>query len=264
MATGFFGKLRRAPRAIAARWPLWVWKARFKLYQASMLLHARQMPRAPEITVPTAIYGDGGGGYCLATEGLGPDSVVYSVGIGCEVSFDKALIAAHGLHVHGFDPTAEAARYVASQAMPPNFHFHPYGLSAADGELEIQAIRKPTDNYRAATVLDIGKGEGDTIRVPMRSLTTIMRELGHDHVDVLKLDIEGGEYPVLEGLLAGDMPIRQIVLEFHPHLINMQRHGRMIGRVGWDETAQAIARLREHGYRIFYVSPRGTEFSFLR
>ena len=40
-----------------------------------------------------------------------------------------------------------------------------------------------------------------------------MRELGRDHIDVLKMDIEGSEYGVLEDVLYLD--IRQLLVEVH-------------------------------------------------
>ena len=36
---------------------------------------------------------------------------------------------------------------------------------------------------------------------PVSSLANFMAELGHDWVDVLKIDIEGAEWSVLKGLL---------------------------------------------------------------
>jgi FkbM family methyltransferase len=35
----------------------------------------------------------------------------------------------------------------------------------------------------------------------MKTLKDIMNELGHEHIDVLKMDIEGSEYDVLENIL---------------------------------------------------------------
>ena len=40
----------------------------------------------------------------------------------------------------------------------------------------------------------------------VKKLSTIMRELGHAWVDVLKIDIEGNEWPVLEGMIADKTP----------------------------------------------------------
>ena len=43
--------------------------------------------------------------------------------------------------------------------------------------------------------------------VQLHSLETIMEELGHSWVDVLKVDIEGFEWGVLEALVGSDEPL---------------------------------------------------------
>ena len=42
-----------------------------------------------------------------------------------------------------------------------------------------------------------------------------MDELGHDHLDLLKLDIEGAEYEVLDSLAAEGIRSRILCVEFH-------------------------------------------------
>ena len=50
----------------------------------------------------------------------------------------------------------------------------------------------------------MGRGAGS---IKVKRLTTIMRELGHEWVDVLKIDIEGHEWPVLEDMIADKAPL---------------------------------------------------------
>ncbi len=47
---------------------------------------------------------------------------------------------------------------------------------------------------------------------PRRSLSSIMRELGHTHLDILKMDIEGAEISILKGSLPS---IGQLQVEVH-------------------------------------------------
>ncbi|GIS18490.1 MAG: hypothetical protein CM15mP120_04060 [Pseudomonadota bacterium] len=42
-----------------------------------------------------------------------------------------------------------------------------------------------------------------------------MRDLGHDHLDVLKMDIEGAEYAVLDDMLQSNILPDQLLVEFH-------------------------------------------------
>ncbi len=52
----------------------------------------------------------------------------------------------------------------------------------------------------------------------VKKLSTIMKELGHKWVDVLKIDIEGNEWPVLEGMIADKSPFMftQMQVRRHP------------------------------------------------
>ncbi len=49
----------------------------------------------------------------------------------------------------------------------------------------------------------------------MKSIENIMKELGHKHIDVLKMDIESAEYDVIENILNAKISITQILIEFH-------------------------------------------------
>jgi hypothetical protein len=88
----------------------------------------------------------------------------------------------------------------------------------------------------------------------VRRLSTLMRELGHDAVDVLKLDIEGGEYEVLDDLLRERLPVRQLLVEFHHNF----------PAIPFARTEAALRALKGAGYELFHVSERGLEVSLGR
>ena len=50
---------------------------------------------------------------------------------------------------------------------------------------------------------------------PGRSLPSLMRELGDDIVELLKLDVEGSEYEVLPGLDLDRMGVEILCVELH-------------------------------------------------
>jgi sensor c-di-GMP phosphodiesterase-like protein len=70
----------------------------------------------------------------------------------------------------------------------------------------------------------------------------------------MKMDIEGTEYEVLDGLLSSSIKPTQLLVEFHH---------RFPG-IGLEKTADIIERLRGAGYKIFAISEIGREVSFLR
>jgi len=59
------------------------------------------------------------------------------------------------------------------------------------------------------------EGAAQTAMAPVRHIATIMKELGHGSIDLLKMDIEGAEYGVIEDLSSSQIPIGQICVEFH-------------------------------------------------
>jgi Methyltransferase FkbM domain len=81
-----------------------------------------------------------------------------------------------------------------------------------------------------------------------------MAELGHAHIDLLKMDIEGAEYAVIDDLVDSNIRPAQILVEFHH---------RMPG-IGPERTRHAVLQLRRAGFGLFAVSPSGEEYSFIR
>jgi len=192
------------------------------------------------------------GGYAVCPTSLGEASIVYSFGVGTDISFDEALIALRGVTVHAFDPTPRSVEWVNAQSLPERFVFHPWGIAAFDGTARFHAPKDPT--HVSHTLLEGGNMGTGTVEVPVLSLRTIMSKLGHDRIDILKMDIEGAEYDVLSDVLGGDLAIPQILIEFHHH-----RSG-----VPLERTQAAVAALEQAGYRAFNESPSGYEFSFVR
>lgn len=192
------------------------------------------------------------GWWMICPDDLTADSVVYSFGIGTDISFDRAIIERTGATVHAFDPNPHALAWVKRQETPPGFVLHPYGVADFDG---IAPLFPPDDAVPDSfTMLDHMFETESTGPAPVYRLTTIMDSLGHTGIDLLKIDIEGMEYRVIRDLLADDVPVRQIVVEFHHRLSGL----------GFAKTRTAIRALQAHGFKIFHVSVNGWEYSFRR
>ena len=81
-----------------------------------------------------------------------------------------------------------------------------------------------------------------------------MRELAHEAIDILKMDIEGAEYRVIDDMLRAGIHPTQILVEFH------HRHPG----AGASMTKAAVAALRSHSYEVFWSSESGEEYCFIR
>lgn len=201
---------------------------------------------------PLQNYGSEYGGWTIDPTDLNEQSTVYSFGVGRDISFDLSLIVAFGCHIHAFDPTPRSIAWIKTQDLPPEFHFHPFGIAAYDGHASFHPPQNP--RHVSYSVLQVSESAGETVEAPVHTLQTIMKRLGHDRLDLLKMDIEGAEYDVLAQIDYQESKIEQLLVEFHHRFRN----------IGWRQTRTAVKGLWQAGFRTAYVSPSGEEFTFVR
>lgn len=195
------------------------------------------------------------GGWWFHPGLLDERSIVYSLGVGEDLDFDLALVRRFGCEVHAFDPTPSTVNWIAERELPPALHFHPWAVTARDGTLTLYP-RVRRDGSRDAvmyTMVPDDKAAGEGIEVPALRLGSIAERLGHARLDLLKMDIEGAEYEVLDSLLESSVKPIQLLVEFHH---------RFPG-IGPERTADMIGRLRTAGYRLFAIAETGRELSFI-
>jgi len=159
---------------------------------------------------------------------LDGDSVVYSGGVGEDATFDAAIIGKYGCNVFAFDPTPRAIAY-AGTIDEPRFHFVPVGLWSEDS---LQEFRPPAIPNRVN--YSIGSSRGSTGFTAMcRSVESLMHELGHSDLTLLKLDIEGAEYEVLRSMNWGRVKPRALCFEVHGGVLRSLRLIRFLRKRGY-------------------------------
>ncbi|HKW61705.1 MAG TPA: FkbM family methyltransferase [Candidatus Acidoferrum sp.] len=215
------------------------------------VLRGKDLWQQAQIACDTCSLGNEGARWCICAQGLGASSAVYSIGVGEEISFDLEVIHRFGVCVHAFDPTPRSIEWLAKQSLPGNFVFHPCGVADFDGYAK---FLPPANPAHVSHTLVERQTPWPAIEVPVRRLRSIMHDLGHKRIDLLKMDIEGAEYAVLKDLLASRIAVNQLLVEFHHRW----------QEIGVEKTRQAIRDLNFAGYRIFDVSPNGEEYGFLR
>ena len=137
------------------------------------------------------------------------------MGIGEDVSFDLALIADHNCHVFGFDPTPKSINWLKQQkSLPSKFVFFEYGIDVKSGLANFYLPKNP-DHVSGSVVKQENVNEKQKLVVEMKSLKDIINTLGHRKIDILKIDIEGAEYNLLDSILESSIQIDQILIEFH-------------------------------------------------
>ncbi|KAK7092649.1 uncharacterized protein [Littorina saxatilis] len=129
-----------------------------------------------------------------------PPCLVYSFGIAFDFSFDDAM-GAIGCEVHSFDPSMKTEDHKRND----NVTFHKLGLSGVT-----------SSNFTARRDSYVKGKQIWTVK----TLDVIMKDLGHEGrtLDVLKIDVEGHEWAVVDDLLKKNIltsQIRQFMLEWH-------------------------------------------------
>lgn len=221
-------------------------------YRSKRILRTMQgkdLLRQVQVKVPIEKHGLSYGAWFICPRNVNAQSIVYSFGIGTDISFDTSLIEHYGCHVHAFDPTPRSLAWLQQQNLPHAFLFHPWGIASQDGTATFAApLREDHVSYSMI------RESRNVHECAVYRLQTIMSRLGHEHVDVLKMDIEGAEYEVLESLIASGLDVRQLLVEFHHRFED----------VGAARTRDALRMLDDAGYRIAHISESGEEYSFLR
>ena len=215
----------------------------------ALALRGQELWQGVQHRVSKVSLGNEGACWCVSPEGISESSVVYSVGVGEDISFDLDLIQRYRLRVHAFDPTPRSIGWVQSQVLPGEFVFHSYGVAGFDGTCLFSPASDPA--YVSHTLLPRST-PWPAVELPVYRLATIMKMLGNTAIDVLKMDIEGAEYEVLFDLLASGIRPRQILVEFHHRWPEL----------GVGRTRRAVRELNQAGYWIFNVSGSGEEYSF--
>jgi FkbM family methyltransferase len=184
--------------------------------------------------------------WTIRTGGLNSRSVVYSGGVGEDISFETILVERFRVSIRLFDPSPPALETVARTDMT-NIDFVPQGLS---GRIGTQVFA--TCERGSGKEWKLGKGGTEALRAPCTTIYDQMQARGEHSIDLLKIDIEGFEYEVLQDCLEKKIPIRQVCVEFH----------HFYKEISIVETMKAIRALNRAGFTL--IHKRMCDLTFYR
>ncbi len=163
-------------------------------------------------------YGDVTYGiYKIYDKYLTKDSIVYSFGIGQDATFDMMLMNKIGCKVYAFDPDRLASEYVVSTGLVDNplFSFSNSAVSGDGAVINYFEYEKTEEEDGSGSFYCHTDGYIGQKELKTTTIGEIMSTNGHTHVDLLKMDVEGAEYEIINCIAQSSIPISQITMEMH-------------------------------------------------
>jgi FkbM family methyltransferase len=158
---------------------LWVRDHTTDLDLLCMILGSQSMYALPASVNPKVIFDVGGN--------IGVASIYFAL------RYPEAKI-------YTFEPLPDNLELLRRNIEPfDNIHLLPVGLSDRTATLTYHMSNNP-DSFGGGTFCAVGHDPSRAIELPVRKVASVIEDLGVDHVDVFKIDTEGSEYPVLQGI----------------------------------------------------------------
>jgi FkbM family methyltransferase len=133
-----------------------------------------------------------------------------------------AILERYQPTLYAFEPDPASFRRLRQRlGADARVHCLQYGLGGSDATLSLLQKGLGSTLYEeAGDTLDSNERAKGRVEVRVRDIVTVLDELGLARIDLLKLNIEGGEYDVLERLLdAGRIQdVHCLMVQFHEWL----------------------------------------------
>lgn len=175
-------------------------------------------------------------GYHIPQHFLDANSICYCVGAGTDISLDIEIVTRFGSQVFIFDPMpyafdhftelinkTKASEYLTIKEGEDEYT---YKISSAEltkarfiktgmwNEKKLVKFYVPArENYAGHSITNL-QNTDEFIEAPVNTLANIMQELNHKQIDLLKIEIEGSEYTVIDNVIKDKVDIKMILVEF--------------------------------------------------
>jgi len=219
-----------------------------------------------DTNTPLQRLGSDYGGWFFPKGQINDQSICYFAGAGTDVSFDLEMAKHHNPNIYIFDPTPGAITHFnetkdgilsgktmftqgkkyqyPSLSTFDKIHFFDYGIWDKNETLKFYV--PANKDFISHSVKNLNK-TSEYFDAKVKTLSTIMAELGHDHIDLLKIDIEGAEYEVLKDIVTNQIPIRAICVEFDENFMK-NIDSNYLKRI-----IAAVQGLKDAGYKLAHV-----------
>jgi FkbM family methyltransferase len=155
---------------------------------------------------------------------LDRDSLVFDVG-GFEGNWCAEISARYSPAIFVFEPVKEFYEKLAKRFERNNkIKVFQYGLSGRDGQAEIAVMSESSSVFRTTSKVH---ENSEKQKINLKNVNSFIQENNIEHIDLLKVNIEGGEYELLQSLIGSGAvnKIENIQVQFHDFIDNAS--GRM-------------------------------------
>lgn len=153
---------------------------------------------------------------------LGPQSTVVDVG-GYEGQWASDIYSMYRCRIEVFEPIPDFAKRIRERfRQNPDICIHEAGLGPNTGDVTMNLQADGTSQFR---------GSGATCLVHMQAVAEAFKDLPPD-IDLMKINIEGGEYDLLESMIKHDLAkrVKNLQIQFHDHVPNAKERMKTIQR----------------------------------
>lgn len=200
------------------------------------------------------------GGWWIDTRAMAPQPLLIDCGLGEDISFPVAFLKRFaGARVIGVDPNPRSLAYCRAHC-PAGMEILPNALWTRAGETLAFHLPRSQDHLPQGADGVSGSLDpsheyvegGQRIETETVDLDSLLAHAGRTDCDVLKLDIEGAEYALLDALIASGRirAAHQVLVEFH--------HG--VTGHSLADTHRIVTRLGASGLRLMHLEGRNYIF----
>jgi FkbM family methyltransferase len=155
------------------------------------------------------------------------DSGDFAIDIGAHIGHHTTTMrqcVESGGCVWAFEPNPRNADYIRTSLKQSGWsNVELFELALSNSESSAQLLIPTTTNTGTAAISDANLNTAnskETYSVEMKKLTSIINKRNIENINLLKIDVEGGETSIIEDLNGHLNNIETIILEFHTQIID--------------------------------------------
>ena len=139
---------------------------------------------------------------------MGPESIVFDIGM-YKGGWSSRISQKYDPYIFGFEPVSSFYKNAEEHfALNPKVNVYNYGLGDRNRQDNIGI------NKESSSIFEKGFNKE---RITIRNISEVVASFGLEKIDLMNLNCEGGEYEILQELLATDIihKIKRLLIQFH-------------------------------------------------